>query len=295
MLKPAGIITALVTPFDEQGKVDQGKLRSLLDLQMETGITGVFLCGTTGETYALSGQERQLILETAVEHVNKRLAIYFGVGANNTHEAVALAKMGKSIGADAITAITPYFVRPSATELEAHFRAIAEATDLPLVLYNHPLRTQIVIPVGVVQRLTRLPNVVGIKDSSGSLHSNINYLLGNDNFAVLSGNDGLILSLLQWGGAGAVSATANFAPKLLCDLYNSFIDGDLKTAQELQRKVFLLRQAFDLGTYPAMIKEALALVGLDVGFCRLPVARLGAAERKELKELLDRVGVETFR
>lgn len=287
----SGVITALVTPFDEHGQLALDKLEILLQQQLAAGVHGVFVCGSTGEAYALDYQEKKAVLQATVEFCQGRTQVYFGAGANSLREALSLAHLAEDCGADAITVIPPYFVPLAPHEMVTYFTAIKRETALPMVLYNHPLRTGAPIPADVVARLAKVQGVAGIKDSSGSLSNNIAYLQAAPNLAVLSGNDGLILSLLQMGGAGAVSASANFAPELILGIYHSYCRGDFEKARCLQMKAFKLRQAFILGTYPAMIKEAMQLLGADGGKCRAPVQGLSESQRETLRELLDSLAI----
>ena len=191
-------------------------------------------------------------------------------------------------GADAVTVVTPYFIRPSQNELYMHYKRVAESVDIPVMIYNNPGRTNVNLEAETVKRLAEIDNIVGIKDSSGDLTLTAQYIMEcPDDFAVLAGRDSLILATLLYGGKGAVAATANVAPRLVVGIYENFIKGDLEKARELQFKLLPLRLAFSLGTFPVVVKEAMNLLGKPSGPAKGPVSSLPEEKRAKLKSLLE--------
>ena len=287
-----GIIPAMVTPLTRNERVDEDGLRDVINYLIESGVHGVFVCGSQGESYALRDEERRRVIEISVDEVNGRVPVYAGTGAVTTTETVELSRYAADVGADAVTVVTPYFIRPSQDELYMHYRRVAEAVDCPVVMYNNPARTGVSLGAETVKRLAEIENIVGIKDSSGDLTLTAQYIMEcPDEFSVLAGRDSLILATLLYGGKGAVAATANVAPKIVVGIYESFIHGDLERARELQFKLLPLRLAFNLGTFPAVVKEAMILMGRPSGPARSPVSRLPEGKRKKLKEILGELGL----
>lgn len=291
---PRGILPAMVTPLNDREKVNEKALRSLVDFLVDSGVHGIFVVGSQGEAYALSRDEKKKVMETAVEQTAKRVPVYAGTGAVTTSEAVELTKMAEKIGVDAVSVITPYFLSPSQEELYEHYKTIANSTSLPILLYNNPGKTGGVnISIGLAERLSQIENIVGIKDSSGDMTLTGEYIrkTKGKGFSVLAGRDTLILSTLLYGGSGAISATANVAPKIAVSIYEHFVKGDIEKAKEAQFALAPLRVAFELGTFPVVIKEALKLIGIDAGPAKSPVKGLSDAKRRELKEILKGMGL----
>ncbi|MBN1675956.1 MAG: 4-hydroxy-tetrahydrodipicolinate synthase [Kiritimatiellae bacterium] len=291
--RPHGIIPPLVTPLDRDLRIDTGVLRELIRHVLAGGVHGIFLCGTTGEFYGFDPDEKRVLFETAVAEVRGRVPVYAGTGAIATREVLALTRMAEAVGVNAVSVLTPMFVKPTQDELFAHYQAIAESTTLPVLLYNNPAKTGVNLDVRTIERLAALDNIVGIKDSSGDftrLSEYIRATRGAD-FAVLSGKDTLIHACLCHGGAGAVAASANVAPRLCADIYDRHVAGDTAAALAAQERLAPLRMAFELGTFPAVIKEALDLVGIRAGPCLAPVGRLGDEQRANLRRILARMGL----
>lgn len=286
--KAQGIITALVTPFDREERLDGKKLRTAVEFQLKAGVDGIFVCGSTGEAYSLEFEEKRELLEITVDAVQGRVPVYMGCGGSTTRQAVMLVEMAEKVGANAISIITPYFLTPNQEELYLFYKDTASSTSLPIIMYNHPIRTSVRILPETVEKLALIPNIIGIKDSSSDLNNNMAYVkAGGKEFCVLSGNDSMILSLLNLGGRGAVSASANFVPKLVCDLYREYCTGNREKAVELQYKLFQVRRVFNMGSYPVMIKEACKIMGIDVGECRKPVLGLNNEDYRKLKDILE--------
>jgi 4-hydroxy-tetrahydrodipicolinate synthase len=282
-----GIIPALVTPFDVDEEIDVAALERVIERVLAAGVHGVFVVGSQGEFYALESAEQRALIAAAVRAVDGRVPVYAGVTAVTTREAVARARAAEAAGADAITALPPFFVEPSPEELTQHFLALADATDLPLVLYNQPARTGVALTTDLVVRLAEHPRIVAIKDSSASLNQTAAYVDAvPEDFAVLSGNDAQIAWALLAGADGAIASTANVAPELAVGIYDAVTAGDVVRARGLQRRLARLRATFDLGTFPVVVKEAMALVGEPVGGCRAPVGPLAEDARERLRAVL---------
>lgn len=282
-----GIIPAIVTPFTKDKQVNEKVLRELVNYLINNGVHGIFTLGSQGEFYALEKQEKKRIMEIVVSEVRSKVPVYVGTGTITTHESIVLSKMAEEIGASAVSVITPYFISPSEVELYEHYVAIAKSINLPIVLYNNRGRTGVNLSANLVARLSQIDNIVGIKDSSGDLTLTTEYIRStSDNFSVLAGRDTLILATLLYGGKGAIAATANVAPKLAVSIYESFIQNKFTEAKKAQMMLVSLRIAFGLGSFPVVIKDALKLIGFDVGTCRCPVKSLDDKRKEELREIL---------
>jgi 4-hydroxy-tetrahydrodipicolinate synthase len=289
-----GIIPPVVTPLLADETLDLPGLRKHIDFMLAKGVHGIFVLGTTGEFYALDEAEKQQVVAAAVDHCRGRSQVFVGTGAETTREVVRLTRMAEKEGADGVSVITPYFIKPTQAELIDHFRRVAEATRLPVVLYNNPATCGgVSIEPDTVARLAEVPNVVGIKDSSGDLQNSIEIikLAQSDTFAVLNGRDTLILAALLFGAKGAIPATCNVAPALCVGIYESFVKGDIPAARQLQDRLAPVRMALTLGTGNGAIKEAMALLGRPAGPNRSPISPLSAEKRQKLKEILSRAGL----
>jgi 4-hydroxy-tetrahydrodipicolinate synthase len=289
-----GIIPPVVTPFTANQELDLPGLRRHIDWQLESGVHGIFVLGTTGEFYALDETEKQAVVADAVAHVGKRSPVFAGTGAETTREVIRLTKMAEKEGASGVSVITPYFIKPTQAELFDHFKRVAESTKLPVVLYNNPGTCGgLSIEPDTVARLAQVPNIIGIKDSSGDLQNTIEILRSTprDKFSVLNGRDTLILAALQAGVQGAIPASCNVAPDLCVGLYESFAKGDLAAAKEFQSRLHPVRMAMSLGTGNGAIKEALALLGRPCGPNRSPVGPIGDDKRAKLMGILERAGL----
>jgi 4-hydroxy-tetrahydrodipicolinate synthase len=282
-----GIIAAVITPFNDDGRVNGDEFSSLLRFLLKAGIGGMFISGNAGEFYALSREEKLLLVRIARKTLGAEAPVIFGSGCVTTAETAALTRQAEAEGADIITVITPYLVKPSDDELCDHFAAVLRVTKLPVILYNNPAVTGVPIPVKVVERLLGFDNLAGIKDSSGDLALTLDFLrVGKDRLSVFAGRDGLILSTLIHGGSGAVSSVASACPELAVDIYREFCAGRLDAAREAQMKLARLRQQFSLGTFPAVVKEILAIRGFNPGVPRLPVKPLNPENREILCQVL---------
>ena len=289
-----GIIPPIVTPFKADESLDLETLRKHIDFCLRYSVHGIFVLGTTGEFYALDEDEKQQVVVAAVEHCRGRSPVFVGTGAETTREVVRLTRMAEREGADGVSVITPYFIKPNQAELIDHFRRVAESTSKPVVLYNNPATCGgVSIEPETVARLAEVLNIVGIKDSSGDLQNTIELvkLAQSDKFAVLNGRDTLILAALLFGAKGAIPATCNVAPELCVGIYQSFVKGDVEAARKYQDRLAPVRLALTLGTGNGAIKEAMALLGRPAGQNRAPIGALSAEKRQKLKEILSKAGV----
>ena len=292
MLKPYGIIPPIVTPLDEDETLNEASLRQLVNHMIENGVHGIFPTGSTGEFWAFDQKEKSRIFEVVVDEVGGRLPTYAGTMAESTREAVTLTRMAEEVGVDAAIILTPYYISPSPQELYDHYTTIARSTSLPIVIYNNPGRTGVSLDPETLSRLVQIENIVGIKDSSGDLSLTEEYVhVTPDDFAVLMGRDNLILPGLQRGCVGTVAATANIVPGLVVEIYERFKSGDIAGAQEAQERLSPLRQAFTLSTFPAVIKEAVNLIGIPPGPACKPVRPMSEEAKDQLTQLLKNLSV----
>jgi 4-hydroxy-tetrahydrodipicolinate synthase len=289
-----GIIPPVATPMQANEDLDLPRLRWFIDHLIANGVHGIFVLGTNSEFYAMDEREKQEVIATAVEHVRGRVPVYAGTGAESTREAVRLTKMAEKEGVQGVSVITPYFVLPSQQEIFDHYRKIAEASPLPLILYNNPATCGgVKIEVETVARLAEIPNIVAIKDSSGDLQ-NTNEMIRAvpDRFSVLMGRDTLIFPALMFGARGAVPATGNIAPHLLVEIYETFQRGDIQASKAAQLKLNPVRMSLTLGTAPGGVKAALNLLGLSIGPSRGPVSPLPADKLEKMRASLRAGGLK---
>jgi 4-hydroxy-tetrahydrodipicolinate synthase len=287
-----GIIPPVATPMQANEDLDLPRLKWFLDHLIAEGVHGVFVLGTNSEFYALDEREKQEVIATAVAHVRGRVPVFAGTGAETTREAVRLTRMAEKEGVQSVSVITPYFISPSQQEIFDHYRRIAESTSLPVVLYNNPGTCGgVKIDVETVARLAEVPNILGIKDSSGDLQ-NTNELIRAvpDRFSVLMGRDTLIYPALLFGARGAVPATGNIVPRLLVEIYESFQRGDQAAAKAAQLRLNPIRMCLTLGTAPGGVKAALALLGMSIGPSRSPVAPLSPDKQQKMRAALEAAG-----
>lgn len=287
-----GAFTALVTPF-RQGKVDEERYRQFIEWQIQQGIHGLVPCGTTGESATLSHEEHEKVIEICIDQAKGRVVVLAGAGSNNTSEAVRLARFAKDAGADGALLITPYYNKPTQEGLYQHFKAIAQAVDMPLVPYNVPGRTGCNLLPATMGRLAHeLPNIVGIKEATGNLTQVSDVLEAcPKTFQVLSGDDFTVLPLLALGGAGVISVTSNVAPSAMAGLCNAVAAGDWDKAREIHYALMPLNRAMFMETNPIPVKTALHMMGMmDLEF-RLPMCPMNKAHDEELREALKQSGL----
>lgn len=291
MFQARGVIPPLVTPLDADGELLDTALRSLVDYTIDNGVHGVFVLGSAGEIYGLSDAQKRRVVEITVEHVAGRVPVYAGASEITTRDCIATARMAQSVGGvSALSVLTPYFMTPNQSELTTHFTGIAAATDLPVLLYSNPGRTNVPITVETMQALARVENIVGIKDSSGDLELTARYLSeAPPGFATLIGKDTLIYEGLRRGASGAIASTANIAPRLVSEIFNAFDAGDLTRAAALQERLVPLRHLVDTATFPVALKKGLQIAGVDAGLCLAPAREMATADHARLTELVDQL------
>src|SRR5687767_7452127 len=287
-----GSFVALVTPF-RNGKVDEAKLRELVEMHAANGTDGLVPCGTTGESPTLSHDEHKRVVEIAVDAARKRLKILAGTGSNSTSEAIELTKHAEKAGVDGALVVNPYYNKPTQEGLYRHFRAVAESVAIPIVVYNIQSRTAVNIEMATMTRLARdVQNIRGVKEASGSLDQMSQVIAAcGPGFSVLSGDDNITLALMAIGGHGVISVIANLLPRETADMVHAALEGDIKRARELHYRLFPLARAAFLETNPIPIKEAMAMVGMLEPEFRLPMCRMSDANRETLRGILRQHGL----
>jgi 4-hydroxy-tetrahydrodipicolinate synthase len=290
-----GIIPAVITPFTADERVDEPAFRRVVSAQIEQGVHGLFPAGTGGEFSTLSFEEKTRLMQVTVEVAAGRVFVMPNVGAITTAESVALARHAEAVGCDAVSAVTPFFLKPSQEELIEHYKAICAAVTIPVLAYNIPERTGgVSLAVATVARLAReVPNFAGIKDSTGDLTNSVDYAQAcPPSFKVFMGRDTLIYGALVYGLAGAVAATANVAPALAVGIYTAWQANDLAKARALQARLAPVRKLFAVGSHPNGLKEAMVQLGLlECGMCRRPTLGLSPAQKAEVTKVLKEAGL----
>ncbi|MGI6581018.1 MAG: 4-hydroxy-tetrahydrodipicolinate synthase [Erysipelotrichaceae bacterium] len=286
-----GIIVPIVTPMNDDESLNLEELSVQAERMIENGIHGIFCFGTNGEGYILNGKEKRQILETIVKTVNNRVPVYAGTGCVSTKETIEQSLMAKEVGADVLSIITPSFAKASQEELFCHYKTIADAVDMPIILYNIPARTGNTLEPETVEKLIVCKNIVGIKDSSGvweNIGAYLEVAKKRKDFAVLSGNDSLILNTLKHNGKGAIAGCANVYPHTLASIYNLYKEGDLEKAEKAQNSIASLRAVFKYGNPNTIIKKAVNLLGYQVGECRAPFNGISEEGYMALKTVLEK-------
>ncbi len=284
-----GVIPALITPFDNELKVDFRGIEKNIEF-LEKHVDAFVPAGTTGEAATLSYQEHIEVVKYVVE-VSK-LPVIGGAGSNSTREAVFLAKEVEKAGANAAMLVTPYYNKPNPEGLFIHYKTVAEAISIPIIIYNVPSRTACNISPDVVEKLAEIDNIIGIKEASGNLKQVCEIIRRTpDNFIVLSGDDFLTLPILCLGGNGVISVAANVAPELMKELYSAYKDGNLNKAKEIHYKLLPLYSALFIDTNPIPVKKALELMGMPAGKPRPPLVELSKDKTEKLKEVLKSLGL----
>ncbi len=288
MTKPifTGVCTALVTPFLEN-RLNTPMLRQLIRRQELAGTDALVICGTTGESAALTDAEKLELFRVSREAIPEGLPFIAGTGSNNTSHAVALSQAAQELGADALLVVSPYYNKATEDGLYRHYRHIAQAVSIPVILYNVPSRTGLDIPVSVYKKLAEIPNIVGVKEASSDIRkiAKIRQQCPRD-FSVWCGNDDLAVPALSLGAAGLISVVSNVEPELTRAMVKAALDGDFDTASDLQCRLLPLMQALFREVNPVPVKEALKLIGLDCGSCRLPLGEASPETRDALASLL---------
>lgn len=286
-----GSIPALVTPFRD-GRVDLAAFESYLEWQISEGTHGFVPCGTTGESPTLSHDEFASVVGTAVKVAKGRLPVIAGTGSNSTQHAIEMTQLAQKLGADAALVVTPYYNRPTQEGLYLHFRAIAESSRLPILIYNIPGRSAVDMTVETMARLSKVKNVVGVKDATANMQRVSQQRMAcGPSFIQLSGEDGTALGFNAHGGVGCISVTANVAPRLCSDFQNACTAGDFGKARELHERLMPLHEELFCETSPAPVKYALSVLGKCSDFCRLPLAPMSEASKARVRAAMTKAGL----
>ena len=289
MLK--GSLVALITPMNQDGSINYEQLHDLIDWHIENGTDGIVAVGTTGESATLPVEEHLAVIEATVKHVNKRVPVIAGTGANNTVEAIALSKAAEQAGADYTLSVVPYYNKPSQEGIYQHFKAIAEATSIPMVIYNVPGRTVVSMSNDTILRLAEIPNIIGVKEASGNIGNNIELINSvPEGFVVLSGDDPTGLPFMLCGGHGVVTVAANVAPKLFADMCRAALEGDIATARRLNEQLIPIYNTMFCEPSPAAPKWGLSLLGKCEPHVRLPLVALTEAGQAKVQAALEKSG-----
>ncbi len=281
----AGSMVALVTPFSK-GKIDERSLRKLLQLHIDQRTDVVVPVGTTGESATLSHEEHRRMMSTVVEYLKGKVSVVCGAGSNNTEEALGLIRHAKKVGAGGVLVVTPYYNRPTQEGLYRHYRYLASRVDIPFILYNVPARTGVSLTPPTVARLSKIPNIVAIKEASGSLDQ-ADQILELCDITVISGDDSLAVPMISIGAKGVISVTANIVPGMVREMVHSMLNGFPDEAREMHRKLYPLSKNLFIETNPVPVKTALAMMGLIRPEVRLPLCEMAAENKKKLKEVLE--------
>ncbi len=286
-----GSIPALITPI-WGGRVDEGAFRNLVSWQIAQGSHGLVPCGTTGELPTLSHQEHRRVVEICVEEANGRVPVIAGAGSNSTEEAVALTRHAKAVGADAVLSVTGYYNKPSQEGLYRHYATIAEAVDIPILVYNIPGRAIVEVSVETMGRLARIANVIGVKDATANLMRPTRERAAcGKHWRLISGEDGTALGYMAHGGHGCISVTANVAPKLCAEFQNACMQGAFEKALALQDGLMPLHDAMFCEPSPAPVKYAGSLLGLCTDEVRLPLVPATDAARTRIRAAMEHAGI----
>jgi 4-hydroxy-tetrahydrodipicolinate synthase len=282
------VSTAMVTPFDKKGHIDFTKTTQLINHLIENGSDSLVVAGTTGESPTLSKEEKLALFQHVVKVVNKRVPVIAGTGSNNTYASIELTKRAEQLGVDAIMLVAPYYNKPNQEGLYQHFKAVAESTSLPVMVYNIPGRAVVNISPDTVVRLSSIPNIVAVKEASGDLNA-MSYIIANtpEDFLLYSGDDGITVPVLSIGGVGIVSVASHIIGNEMQDMIHAFLIGENQTAAKMHQKLLPIMQGLFAAPSPAPVKTALQLKGLDVGSVRLPLVSLTELERKTLTDLIN--------
>lgn len=287
-----GSLVALITPMRDDGTIDEAAFRTLVEWQIEQGTNGIVPVGTTGESPTLSHAEHKRIVELAVEVSAGRIPVIAGAGSNSTSEAIELTRHAKQAGADAALVVTPYYNKPTQEGLYLHFSTIADAVDLPIIIYNIPPRSVIDMTVETMARLARHRNIVGVKDATANLARPLHTTAScGPDFCQLSGEDHTALAFLAAGGHGCISVTANVAPRLCAEMHAAWQDGDVRRAMSIQNRLLPLHDSLFCETSPGPVKVAANLLGHGSDHCRLPLAPVAEATRARVRDAMQTVGL----
>lgn len=290
------VLTAMVTPFDQNGEVDFNAVRTLVHHLIDNGSDGLVVAGTTGESPTLTLEEKVELFKVTVEAAGGKVPVIAGTGSNNTKASISLTKKAEEAGADGIMLVAPYYNKPSQEGLYQHFKAIAESTPLPVMLYNIPGRSVVNMSVETVIRLSEIDNIVAIKEASGDLDAMAQMIEKTpDDFTLYSGDDGLTLPVLSIGGAGVVSVASHIIGNEMQDMINRFRSGDVQDAASKHRSLLPIMKALFAAPSPSPVKFALNERGVNVGGVRLPLVPLNEEEKMALRNVLEQINLEPVR
>lgn len=290
MFKGSGV--ALVTPFNDDNEVDYDMLRNLIEFQIKNSTDAIIICGTTGEASTLSFEEKLKVINFTVEVTKKRIPVIAGTGSNNTSDAIKLSKKAQDLGVDGLLIVTPYYNKCNKSGLYSHYKTIAENISIPIILYNVPSRTGVNIDIDTLIKLSKIKNIVGIKEASSNI-SQIAEIFAkmDDEFLVYSGNDGEIVPILSLGGAGVISVLANICPKETHDICYNFFNGKISEAKNMQLKYFELIQNLFSEVNPVPVKKALNYLGFNVGTTRLPLYEMENTKKEALIKCINDLNI----
>lgn len=290
MLK--GSLVALITPMNQDGSINFDHLRKLIDWHIDNGTDGIVAVGTTGESATLPVDEHLAVIEATVKHVAKRVPVIAGTGANNTAEAIELSKAAERLGADYTLSVVPYYNKPSQEGIYRHFKAIAEATTIPMIIYNVPGRTVVSMNNDTILRLAEIPNIIGVKEASGDIASNIE-LINNapEGFLIFSGDDPTGMTFMLAGGHGVITVAANVAPKLFADMCRASLAGNIAEARALNKQLIPVYNTMFCEPSPAAPKWGAAALGLCEAHVRLPIIELSADGQAKVRAALQAAGL----
>jgi 4-hydroxy-tetrahydrodipicolinate synthase len=287
-----GTGTAMITPFKADGSIDEKALRRFVDFQIDGGVDMLLPCGTTGEGATLDEDETDRVVRIVIEQANQRVPVVVGAGSNSTAKAVQMTKRIKKLGADGVLSVGPYYNKPTQQGYYEHFRNIAEAENIPIIVYNVPGRTGGNIEARTMLRLAEIPNIVAVKEASGNIGQIMDIICdAPQNFSVLSGDDAMALPVIAVGGHGIVSVVSNEAPGMMSAMINAALGGNLGKAKELHYKLLALMNINFIESNPIPVKAALSMMGLIEENYRLPLVRMSAANREKLAKVVEGVGL----
>jgi 4-hydroxy-tetrahydrodipicolinate synthase len=287
-----GSLVAIVTPMKEDGALDLAAFRKLIDWHVSEGTDGIVVVGTTGESPTVDFDEHKELIRIAVQHSKGRIPVIAGTGGNSTAEAIELSESAKKAGATASLSVVPYYNKPTQEGMYRHFRKIAETVDLPMILYNVPVRTVADMQNDTVLRLSEVPGIIGIKDASANIERGTDLIRRMPrNFAIYSGEDVTALALILLGGHGVISVTANVAPKLMHQMCAAALVGDVKKSREINLKLLMLHQRLFIETSPSPVKWAMSEMGLIENGLRLPLVALSEKSKAAVREALHEAGI----
>ena len=287
-----GTGTALATPFKRDGSIDEAALRRFVEFQISEGIDMLLPCGTTGEGATLEVDETERVLSIVLEQSRGRVPVIIGAGSNSTAKAIQATQAARKLGADGVLSVGPYYNKPTQQGFYEHFKAIAESVDIPIIVYNVPGRTSSNIEAGTMLRLAEVPNIVAVKEASGNLGQIMDIIKDRPaDFRVLSGDDSIALAIVALGGDGLISVVSNEAPRMMREIIDAGLAGDLVRARELQYRLLPLMNANFMESNPIPVKAALAMMGLMEEVYRLPLVPMGAVNREKFQKIVEELGL----